>query len=98
MRGIVREQGLAMHTLVIEAAGVNQLDSAAAETLDALDLELEAVGVRLLLTHVKGPVRDVLARTGMLMRMARTGRIYLGTHEAVTKAASEDFMSAAPRP
>ncbi|MBK6808113.1 MAG: sulfate permease [Sandaracinaceae bacterium] len=92
VRGIVSEQGVAMHTLVIEAAGVNQLDSAAAETLDALDRELEGRGVRLLLTHVKGPVRDVLARTDMLLRMARTGRIYLGTHEAVMKAASGEEL------
>ena len=74
------------------AALKSALDSAAAETLDALDRELSAGGVRLLLTHVKGPVRDVLARTGMLLRMARTGRIYLGTHEAVTKAQSGEEL------
>ena len=38
------------------------------------------------------PVRDVLARTGMLQRMARAGRIYLGTHEAVTRAASGEEL------
>ncbi|MCB9657292.1 MAG: sulfate permease [Polyangiales bacterium] len=85
-----RERGEALHTLVLEAAGVNDLDSAAAETLDALDLELEQAGVRLFMSRVKGPVREVLARTTMLQRLARTGRIFLGTHEAVVRATSHE--------
>jgi hypothetical protein len=35
-------------------------------------------------------VRDVLARTDLLQRLARTGRIYLGTQEAVMRATSSE--------
>lgn len=68
---------------VLEAAGVNGLDSAAAATLAELDEELEARGVKLVLTRIKGPVRDVLHRTGLLEKLAAEGRVYLSTHRAI---------------
>ena len=68
---------------VLEAAGVNGLDSAAAATLAELDEELEARGVKLVLTRIKGPVRDVLHRTGLLEKLAADGRVYLSTHRAI---------------
>jgi hypothetical protein len=68
---------------VLEAAGVNDLDSAAAATLAELDEELAAEGIKLVLTRVKGPVRDVLHRTGLLETLASEGRLYLSTHRAI---------------
>jgi SulP family sulfate permease len=83
VRSLIDESEAPVRYFVLEAAGVNDLDSAAAATLDELDEELAARGVKLVLTRIKGPVRDVLHRTGLLDRMAREGRLYLSTHRAI---------------
>jgi SulP family sulfate permease len=83
VRRLVHESDTPVRYFVLEAAGVNDLDSAAAATLAELDEELEARGIKLVLTRIKGPVRDVLHRTGLLGKMAREGRVYLSTHRAI---------------
>jgi len=83
VRTLVRESETPVRYFVLEAAGVNDLDSAAAATLAELDEELAAQGIRLVLTRIKGPVRDVLQRTGLLEKLASEGRVYLSTHRAI---------------
>jgi SulP family sulfate permease len=83
VRRLVDESEAPVRYFVLEAAGVNDLDSAAAATLSELDEELAARGIKLVLTRIKGPVRDVLHRTGLLDKMAREGRVYLSTHRAI---------------
>ncbi len=83
VRKLVHESEAPVRFFVLEAAGVNELDSAAAATLAELDEELAARGIRMVLTQVKGPVRDVLHRSGMLEELASEGRIYLSTHRAM---------------
>jgi SulP family sulfate permease len=83
VRKLVRDSETPVRYFVLEAAGVNDLDSAAAATLAELDEELAAQGVRLVLTRIKGPVRDVLHRTGLLEKLASEGRVYLSTHRAI---------------
>jgi SulP family sulfate permease len=83
VRRLVSESEVPVRFFVLEAAGVNQLDSAAAASLEELDQELEAQGIRLVLTRVKGPVRDVLHRVGLLDKLAVEGRIYMSTHRAM---------------
>ncbi len=83
VRALVRDSETPVRFFVLEAAGVNDLDSAAAVTLAELDEELGAQGIRLVLTRVKGPVRDVLHRTGLLDKLASEGRVYLSTHRAI---------------
>ena len=83
VRSLVLESETPVRYFVLEAAGVNDLDSAAAATLAELDEELEAQGIKLVLTRIKGPVRDVLHRTGLLEKLAREGRLYLSTHRAI---------------
>jgi SulP family sulfate permease len=83
VRSLVRDSETPVRYFVLEAAGVNDLDSAAAATLAELDEELAAQGVRLVLTRIKGPVRDVLHRSGLLEKLASEGRVYLSTHRAI---------------
>jgi SulP family sulfate permease len=83
VRTLVRESDTPVRYFVLEAAGVNDLDSAAAATLAELDEELSAQGILLVLTRIKGPVRDVLQRTGLLEKLASEGRVYLSTHRAI---------------
>ncbi len=83
VRTLVRESETPVRYFVLEAAGVNDLDSAAAATLAELDEELAAQGILLVLTRIKGPVRDVLHRAGLLEKLAAEGRVYLSTHRAI---------------
>jgi SulP family sulfate permease len=83
VRRLAHESDVPVRYFVLEAAGVNDLDSAAAATLAELDEELAAEGIKLVLTRVKGPVRDVLHRTGLLETLASEGRLYLSTHRAI---------------
>lgn len=83
VRTLVRESETPVRYFVLEAAGVNDLDSAAAATLAELDEELAAQGILLVLTRIKGPVRDVLHRAGLLEKLASEGRVYLSTHRAI---------------
>jgi SulP family sulfate permease len=83
VRALVRDSESPVRYFVLEAAGVNDLDSAAAATLAELDEELASQGVQLVLTRIKGPVRDVLHRTGLLEKLAAEGRVYLSTHRAI---------------
>ncbi|MDH3202164.1 MAG: solute carrier family 26 protein [Myxococcales bacterium] len=83
VRGLIADAKSPVRYIVLEAAGVNQLDSAAAATLAELDDELASLGIKLVLTRVKGPVRDVLHRTGLLEKLAAEGRIFMSTHRAM---------------
>jgi SulP family sulfate permease len=83
VRNLICESEEPVRYFVLEAAGVNDLDSAAAATLAELDEELAAQGIKLVLTRIKGPVRDVLHRSGLLEKLASEGRLYLSTHRAI---------------
>jgi SulP family sulfate permease len=72
--------------MVLDASGINQLDSSAEGALRELDDDYHARGVKLYFAHVKGPVRDVLYRSGLLERLSSEGRIALRTHSAVCAA------------
>jgi SulP family sulfate permease len=84
-----------LRAVVLDASGINQLDSSAEDALRAIDQDYSERGIRLILSRVKGPVRDVLWRTGWLERLAAEGRIFLRTHDAV-RAATGDGSAAQP--
>jgi SulP family sulfate permease len=71
----------APHDIVLDCSGINDMDATGAEALvEAID-ELERVGVRLHLCDVKGPVRDVLHRSGTWARLHQ--RIHATPHAAM---------------
>ncbi len=67
--------------LVLDASGINDLDATGADMLSELLPELEQRQVHLHLADVKGPVRDVLRRSGLWEMSA--GRIHASTSDAV---------------
>jgi SulP family sulfate permease len=75
--------------LVLDASGINQLDSSAEAALNEIDADYAERGIRLYFSHVKGPVRDVMYRTGLLERLAAEDRIQLRTHDAVLVASGQ---------
>ncbi len=80
-------------SLVLDASGINDIDATGAEMLTEVVTDLDERDVRLYLTDVKGPVRDVLWRAGIWEQL--DGRIFTSTNDAVTairasRAAPED--------
>jgi len=71
-----------LRAVVLDASGVNQLDASALEALEDIDRDYAARGVRLLYARVKGPVRDVMERAGMLKTLREEQRIFSRTHDA----------------
>ncbi|MCA9654891.1 MAG: solute carrier family 26 protein [Myxococcales bacterium] len=65
LRGLVDEADPPLHTVVIEATSINRLDSSAAAALHELYGWLDARGITLRFAGVKGPVRDMMQRTGL---------------------------------
>ncbi len=55
-----------VRAVVLDAFSVNRIDSTAAHALGELVQELRRNGIELLLAGVKGPVRDVLERAGVV--------------------------------
>lgn len=67
--------------LVLDASGINDIDATGADMLREVLAELADRGVTLHLTDLKGPVRDVLHRSGLWEVFA--GRIHPSTHDAI---------------
>jgi SulP family sulfate permease len=77
-----------LRTIILDASGMNQLDSSALDALLEIDERLQGKGIRLLFAEVKGPVRDVLRRAGWLDRLREEGRFFLRVHDAASAAVS----------
>ncbi len=67
--------------LILDASGINDIDSSAAEMLHEVLTDLHELGVALHLADVKGPVRDVLQRAGLWTVL--DSRLHASTGEAV---------------
>lgn len=66
--------------VVLQCAAVNEVDMSALETLEALNLRLSDMGIRLHLSEVKGPVMDRLKRSHLLE--ALSGQVFLSQYDA----------------
>ncbi|RMF27621.1 MAG: solute carrier 26 family protein [Bacteroidetes bacterium] len=71
-----------LRAIVIEAASINNLDSSALHTLQELIEDFGKQGVRVLFSGVKGPVRDALARGGLLEKIGPDA-FFLSIQQAV---------------
>jgi SulP family sulfate permease len=81
-----------LRALVIDASSINELDSSAATALFEIADEADSFGFELYFAGAKGPVRDVMQRSGFWDRVGRD-RFYLRVHDAVTAARAKlDFQ------
>ncbi len=71
--------------VIIDATSINRLDSSADTALQELHEAFAERGIRLLLSGVKGPVRDMMARSGLAARLAADGK-HLTVQSAVEAA------------
>ncbi|MFW2381069.1 MAG: SulP family inorganic anion transporter [Acidimicrobiales bacterium] len=74
-------------TLVLDASGINDLDATGAEMLHELLSEVNQQDVTLLLTDVKGPVRDVLRDAGIWDELG--DHIHTSTNDALIAIAAD---------
>ncbi len=66
--------------VILMFSAVNEVDLSALESLEALNLKLKDMGIKLHLSEVKGPVMDRLQRSHFLAEL--TGQIYLSQFDA----------------
>jgi len=71
--------------VILDAGGIHDVDVSALAALRQIRGELAARGVALYLADVKGPVRDVLARSGFMGELGAE-RLTFTVHEAVERA------------
>lgn len=74
-----------LQAVVIDGAGLNQLDSSAETALRELYEDYRLRGIELHFAQLKGPVRDVLARSGFDLMLGER-RFALTVHDAVRAA------------
>ncbi len=67
--------------VILMCPAVNEIDMSALESLEAINLRLKDMGIKLHLTEVKGPVMDRLERSHFLQDL--TGEVYLSQYAAI---------------
>jgi SulP family sulfate permease len=67
--------------IILEGSGINDLDASGEAALADLASEYAERGIDLHLANMKGPVRDVLQRSGLWQRLQ--GRVHTSEHAAV---------------
>ncbi|MBZ5714483.1 SulP family inorganic anion transporter [Nannocystis pusilla] len=82
--------------VVIDAGGVHDIDVSALANLRDFLGELRQCGVELYIADLKGPVRDILARSG-LTRELGPDRFSFTAHEAVQRASAAPSSPPDPR-
>ena len=75
--------------VILMCSAVNEIDSSALESLEAINHRLDDLGVRFHLSEVKGPVMDRLERTSFLG--ALSGRVYLSQFQAIKDLAATNL-------
>lgn len=69
--------------VVLQCSAVNDIDASALESLEAIEQRLQAGGIKLHLSEVKGPMMDRLKKTDFLQHLS--GRVYLTHYQAVSE-------------
>lgn len=72
-----------LRAMVLDGSGINDLDASAEAMLSDLITEYDERGIVVHLANMKGPVRDVMIRSGLWTRLG-PDRIHPSVHAAVT--------------
>jgi SulP family sulfate permease len=91
---------VSLHSVIIDASSINDLDTTAASLLDAVGDILHDRGIELYLAGVKGPVLDVARESGLLSALGED-HFHLSPHRALSQALSkhgrlEDYLRDVP--
>jgi SulP family sulfate permease len=84
---LVDESGPELRAVVLDASGVNDIDTSAVEAFTELIVDLAEDGIAVHLAGAKGPVRDVLMRSGTYQQLG--DRVHDQVHDAVVALAPD---------
>ena len=84
---LVDEAGPELRAVVLDASGVNDIDTSAVEAFTELVVDLAEDGIAVHLAGAKGPVRDVLMRSGTYQQLG--DRVHDQVHDAVVALAPD---------
>lgn len=88
LRKLEHEQATPLRAVVLDASGMNQLDSSAVGALEEMIADYRGRGIELLLANVKIPVRNVLEASGVLASLGEE-KLFLCVNDAVEAALAE---------
>jgi len=91
---LVEDAGPGLRAVVLDASGVNDIDTSATEALAELVKELDEQGCAVHLASVKGPVRDVLMRAGLYQQLG--DRVHNEVHAAVVALTTDQDAPQTP--
>ena len=66
---LINDQDYPVRTLIFDASSVPAIDASADEALHEIARDLDERGIDLYMAHVRGPVRDLLRRSGFYERL-----------------------------
>lgn len=79
---LVAEKGSHLKLIILNSESINNLDSSAVHALAELVKELNANGIEIAFTGVKGPVRDAMAKGGII-EVLKNDHFFMSVQEAV---------------
>lgn len=79
---LIAKKGEKLKYLIIDSAAINAIDSTAMHALEEWITEFQAQGITLLLSGLKGPIRDILKRA-LLVEKIGEDHFFLQVHDAV---------------
>ncbi len=79
---LAAQKGDALRSLIINAESINNLDSSGVHALEELLVQYQQQGVAVRFVSVKGPVRDAMARAGLIEKIGEEN-FFLSNQQAV---------------
>ena len=95
---IASAEGQTIHAVVLDASGINNLDSSADAALQEILSDFGDRGISLHIASLKGPVRDAMKRSGLWAKLAgrRTKTVHASVLAAIAERDAGDDPGAAP--
>ncbi|HHG85276.1 MAG TPA: STAS domain-containing protein, partial [Bacteroidetes bacterium] len=82
IEALVAEKGPQLKLIILNAESINNLDSSAVHALAELVRDLNTQGIEIAFTGVKGPVRDAMAKGGII-EVLKNDHFFMSVQEAV---------------
>ena len=88
---LINDNKSIVKSIIIDASSTNYLDSSAEAALDHIYLDLQECGISLRIANAKGPVLDMMKRSGLYQQLGEDKFFYLIQH-AVDDALKKDQL------
>jgi len=85
LQRMLRKARTPVRAVVINASTINHLDSSADSALHEIATDFREHGIELFFANVRGPVMDVMERSGLVALVGRD-RFEMSVHRAVVQA------------